>query len=247
MNFLSKRFGQNKPPVGSQIDWGHPLARGLVGCWLLNEGAGGKAHDLSGNNNHGVLTNFAFPSTPTSGWNPGRTGISLSFDGVDDYVKIPNAPSLDPTEEITVMAWLFLRGTTGTVQNAVRKESQYLIGWINSSYEFIRWYISTAGVLKFMTCSKTPTELQGNWFHFAETYKSNGEFKGYLNGVLDNSTTLDANPIDTTNNVLYLGREPGGAYWNGLIDEVRIYNRALTSEEIEAHFLGARVPKVRQL
>ena len=145
---------------------------------------------------------------------------------MNDYVEIPNAPSLNPTEEITVMAWLFLRGTTGTIQNAIRKESQYLIGWIDTTYVKIRWYIGTAGGLKFMTCSKTPTKLQGNWFHFAETYKSNGEFKGYLNGVLDNSTTLDANPIDTANNILYLGSEPSSGYWNGFIDEVRIYNQA---------------------
>ena len=100
---LPKRFGQDKPPVGSQINWGHPLARGLVGCWLLNEGAGRKAYDLSEYRNHGTLTSMAIPPTPNSGWNPGRTGIGLSFDGVDDYVGMMTTDLY--TDTITLEAW----------------------------------------------------------------------------------------------------------------------------------------------
>ena len=52
-----------KPPLGIQIDWSNPITKGLVGCWLFNEGSGDKVYDLSGNGNTGTLTGMAFPST----------------------------------------------------------------------------------------------------------------------------------------------------------------------------------------
>lgn len=78
---------QQKPGLGSEIDWGHPLSRGLVGCWLFNEGAGRLAMDIAGQN-HGLMSNFA--GTPSSGW----SGGALAFDGSDDYIRVPGHPRL---------------------------------------------------------------------------------------------------------------------------------------------------------
>ena len=76
-----------KPPLGVGLDFTHPLAQGLVGCWLFNEGSGDKVNDLSGNGNVGTLQNMAFPSTVVSGWNPGKDGPALAFNaGASNYV-----------------------------------------------------------------------------------------------------------------------------------------------------------------
>jgi hypothetical protein len=95
-----------KPPLGVQIDYIYPLAKGHVGYWLLNEGGGDKVYDLSGYNNHGTLNNMAFPSTVTSGWNPCLDGIGLNFDGINDYINCGNDHSLDITDAITIEAWV---------------------------------------------------------------------------------------------------------------------------------------------
>ena len=211
---------------------------GLAGYWSFNYNLEAIIPDLSGQANNSTLKPTYPSDCPTL--DPGQNlkfGLAGKFDGVDDYVEVPDSPSLNPTEEITVEAWLFLKSNTGKTQNAVRKDTQYLIGWIPSNYTEISWYIETGGTWKQINCSKTPTQLEGKWFYFAETYKSNGEFKGYLNGLLDNSTILEALPIDTSSNVLLFGCEPIGAYWNGLIGEVRIYSRALTPQEILDHYI----------
>jgi hypothetical protein len=70
-----------KPPLGAQIDWSHPLARGLVGCWLMNEGSGARIYDLSGNGNHGTLTGGPL-------WKPGKAGVGVYYDGTDDYANL---------------------------------------------------------------------------------------------------------------------------------------------------------------
>lgn len=75
-----------KPPRGSVINKAHPLAKGLVGCWLFNEGTGTIARDSSGYGNHGTLSNMAAPGTLTSGW--GADG--LAFDGSNDYTSCGN-------------------------------------------------------------------------------------------------------------------------------------------------------------
>jgi len=155
--------------------------------------------------------------------------------------EVPDSASLNPTEEITVMGWFYLKGSTGVVQNGVRKQNQYLIFWIDFPYSQVRVFVKrTDGVWKSLVIAN-PKDVEGKWVHAAMTYKSNGEFKGYLNGELVASTTLDALPINVTGYPLQIGREPSGYIFNGTIDEVRIYNRALSAEEINRLFELTRV------
>ena len=82
MKFLKKNWGTTKPSVGYGVDWSDPISKGLVGCWLFNEGAGAFAFDIA-RKNKGTLTNG-----PT--WTSGRFGKGLSFDGTNDYVSAGN-------------------------------------------------------------------------------------------------------------------------------------------------------------
>jgi len=75
-----------KPRLFIKPNLGHPLARGLVGYWLMNEGSGNKVFDLSGNGNTGTFTNSV-------DLQPGESGPVLHANGVDELVSIPDSPS----------------------------------------------------------------------------------------------------------------------------------------------------------
>jgi len=91
-----------KPYRGVLVDRSHPLARGLVGCWLFNEGVGGRLFDLSGNGNHAVLTNM----DPATDWVGGPDGWALDLDGSNDYIRAGSI-GFDPTGEFTIVARVY--------------------------------------------------------------------------------------------------------------------------------------------
>ena len=85
-------------------------AAGPVGYWKLDEGAGTIAYDASGNANDGVLTNFDFDDD--SNWENGKVAGALEFNGVNDYIVVPNADILNPAVEIAVEAWVKRKSAT---------------------------------------------------------------------------------------------------------------------------------------
>jgi len=94
-----------KPPLGVPLNLEDPINKGLVMHLAMNAGHGDVVRDLSMYGNHGKLHGFAYPQTVASGWNPGRDGVGLNFDGVDDYVDCGNSLSLNTGSEITFSAW----------------------------------------------------------------------------------------------------------------------------------------------
>jgi len=225
-----------KPPLGAKLNWAHPLTKGLVGCWLFNEGGGNKAYDLSGYNNHGTLNAMAFPSTTLSGWNPGKDGVGLQFDGSSDYVDCGNDPSLNITNAITIEAWVKTTQTTrGQITAKVsawqfaKRESTHKISIYLYGITPLRW-------------EGGDTEINdGVWHHIVATYDANGGANNgnfYLDGVLDGQFTSTGN-IDVNSNNLAIGNQIFCAHnFNGAIDEVRIYNRALNAEEIKQLYIA---------
>jgi len=89
-----------KPPLGVQLIPGHPMNRGLVGWWLMNEGTGGTIYDLRGNGNYGTLEGDTH-------WVSGQHGPCLSFDGGGDYVDVTSSSllSLPQTFNFTLTFW----------------------------------------------------------------------------------------------------------------------------------------------
>ena len=170
-----------------------------------------------------------------------------SFDGVDDYVDCGSPPSLyqTPNNQWTIMAWVKPSELTG-LRNIVRKNASgngyYLRNNAGSIQSLLHWSDGT------YTPRLGGTFSLGIWQHVAIVYDGNVR-KHFKDGVEVGSWTENKTLSFETTAFVAIGRNSTGdsEYWNGLIDEVRIYNRALTSEEIKAHFLGARVPKVRQL
>src|SRR3989338_8633774 len=210
-----------------------PSNLGLVGYWSMNEGTGTYAGDASGNKNTGTLTNG-----PT--WVDGKRGKALNFDGSDDYVDAGNILTFTNSQTLTLSAWFKIKSFTNrnyliARQNTTGTRQDYAISVANNttvSYS----YDNTANPVAFINWT-VPTIPADTWNNFTVTVFSNGTVTGYFNGVaLSNQSGAHDNYIST---VLNLGRShiTGSGpqvYINGLIDEVRVYNRALSAGEIQA-------------
>lgn len=93
---LAKTQSRIKPAIPAEVDSSHSLARGLAGCWLLNEGVGQIVHDASGHRHDGSLSG-------NPGWSTGLFGHAIYFDGNDDWISMGNCLNLG-TDDITVLA-----------------------------------------------------------------------------------------------------------------------------------------------
>src|SRR3989344_1376303 len=185
------------------------ITSSLVGYWNFDEGSGITATDSSGNNNTGTLVNG-----PT--WVPGKIGIgSLSFDGVDDRVTVAHNASLTPAA-ITISAWI-KPATDGVTKRIIDKNPGYLIRRLtNGAVQFIPGFINS-----------NATAPSGAWTHIVITADSTGT-NWYINGVLDKVTSTAYAPSGTASLVF------GGNldFYAGDLDDVRIYNRALSASEV---------------
>ncbi len=231
----------SKPLLGTQLNWAHPLNKGLVGYWLFNEGMGDKVNDLSMNGNIGTLMGMAFPSTVASGWNPSKKGVGLNFDGVNDYVDAGNAASLNITAAITVEAWIKL-STVSANQVVVAK--WYSGGWTINSYllyigqdlfnnKFGFSIQQTNGII--IIIHSTDTFNINEWTHIVGVADGFNLYV-YKNGVsagipVSYDGSIAQQP--TRDTIIGKLRQEDNVYlFNGSISEVRIYNRALSVKEI---------------
>jgi hypothetical protein len=200
----------------------------LAGHWKLDETSGTTASDSSSNGNDGTLTNM----DPATDWVPGQIHGALEFDGGTEYVLVPHDASLSMTNQFTVAAWI-CKGTTVGYDLALNKgtsgsNQNY---WFGTLDDKITFGFYKGGFQEF----NFDANLQaGTWYHIAATYNiANEMVRVYLNGTeVDNwstNKTLEINSED-----LYFGRSQYGEYWDGKLDDVRIYNRVLDQGEIQA-------------
>ncbi len=212
-----------KPPLGTQPDWTHPLNNGIVGLWLFNEGTGNLVYDLSGNENTGTIDGAT--------WVPGRLGSSLSFNGIDNNIVVPSSSVLRPK------AVTFSVGFQRT-SSALK----YLINWFyltNSGFG-IRFTVGDLihifDDLLDAGSSKYPTAADTNYHQIVVVL--NGDTGNsvlmYLDGILVGSGSNSLQNLSNMNSatILYFGARRNTDYYSGVIDEVRVWNRELTTTEI---------------
>jgi hypothetical protein len=198
----------------------------LVGWWTLDEGAGTVALDSSGYGNDAV-----FQGDPQ--WvDDGRFGKALQFNGTTDYLAAPDSDSLDiKGDKLTLAAWV--RGNSWATSHFIRKVADTGTGsiyMIRVQSNALRAIFSTsAGEL---VVQGVATAVTGEWMHMAFVYDG-AEARIYVNGAVDGRGNITGNLIES-NNELRLGRGEPAGYFNGSIDDARIYNRALTDQEIKA-------------
>lgn len=207
--------------VEIQALYAQDQANGLVAYYPFN----GNANDESGNNNHGLVTGATLTSDRF-----GKPNRAYSFNGIDNNINCGNAASLAPsmTDKISVSAWVKFYDLTN---------SQCLLGkWGNSPVEYILykdpsnniiWNINNIDPIVYPlnpVCNK--------WYHIIAVSDENNK-KLYINGQLVQVGSGIAS-INSSSNGLILGYESSGpSILNGVIDDIRIYNRVLTSNEIE--------------
>jgi hypothetical protein len=204
------------------------LSEGLVGAWCPSLGATGyRLIDRSGYGNHGTLTNMTSDDWVVSGG-----AGALDFDGVNDYVDCGvNAGNLTEKSTFSVSAWALARQTGGA--NTFRG----LISRAQSSpYPFSIRFNTSGSVLRLVTDDTEllgPTITANQWFHITVVLAPSSR-KIYFNGNLVTESTASYS-ITANDNKLYIGTDyvpQSDRVWDGQVDDVRIYNRALTPPEI---------------
>jgi len=215
------------------------LKQGLVGAWCPSLGASGLTLiDRSGKNNHGVLTNMGGQDN----WRASGSGVALNFDGTNDYVV--GTQAFESTA-VTFSLWAYFRtnptnypmllqlrrsggaNATNSVQMLHRPNGDTFGGGSGSRIMFN--IDTTGGNTSFPVAALTA----GAWVHYCGTY-SGSTLSLYVNGVLAQSRT-SATGVPTGMNQLNIGNNLGAqsdGYLDGLVDDARIYNRALTPTEI---------------
>jgi len=223
------RFDQVKE-TNSVVDIGYhyaavwPSNDGLVGWWGLDEVAGTTAADCSGNGHNGTLLNG-----PT--WTTGTVGGALRFDGTNDSVSVPDAADLRLGTTMTIAFWVQKDANPTNYTRLIGKGSSSLrnyMVWSYSTGTLLFQFQRTDGA--YLNLFSTTALQVGSWYHVACTYNgSNAAI--YINGVLDASLAFSGTPVTSTDPLTFAY---GGwnEYHKGLLDDVRIYNRALSASEI---------------
>ena len=211
-----------------------PPTAGLVAALGFNEGSGVSVRDASPAGNGGTVSGAAWTAA-------GRFGSALSFDGVNDWVTVADAASLDLTSAFTLEAWV-RPAVAGGIRTAVLKElppgdlAYALYAAAGGAPLGEIW--TTSGYFGAAGTGAVPLNV---WTHLAATL-SGGSLRLYVNGSLVR-TTAAAGTVRTSNAPLRIG---GNAVWNewfsGQIDEVRVYNRGLTAAEIQTDMNTAIAP-----
>jgi len=191
---------------------------GLLSYYAFEEGSGQIAVDSSVNGNDGAINGGVVWTTGANGSNGG-----LEFNGADTYVDIGD---IDLTDAFTISAWIKLSSLG----------KRMIVGKTFQTYQF---YVSSAGNLVFQRNSGTSISYAAGlttdtWYHVAVTFDTVNGMSLYLNGSLV-STNGDGSVINQNDSVTKIGATDLTAknFFAGVIDEVRIYNRALTSQELE--------------
>ena len=210
-----------------------PNNLGLVGYWSFNEGTGTRATDFSGNGRTGTLQNQA-------GWVSGKRGKALRFDGDGDYVTMGDVNAFDGLAAITVSAWVKSTNGVNDFPSFAGKSScgagengPFLLFLASDSGSGPATFAITASGGDLGADGTTDVD-DGNW-HFIV-----GRYDGSLVSVWVDGTKEGENSASgalvSTGNAFEIGGNCNSnwKYYNGIIDEVRIYSRALGPTEIAA-------------
>ncbi|MFH1957286.1 MAG: LamG-like jellyroll fold domain-containing protein [bacterium] len=195
----------------------------LVGYWQLNDGLGSTAADSSGNGNNGTIYGGA-------GWTDGKYDGALDFDGSDDYVDAGAATGFNITGNFTLGAWIKTDSMWDTRNIITKGDNAYGIQLENNNA--VKFYCGGGSL------TTSDNAVANNvWAHVAAVY-TGSMMKIYINGTEKQSTGFWSNP-QVTGETLKIGRHSiSGQFFSGCIDEVFVYSRALSADEIAALYPG---------
>jgi len=195
----------------------------------MNEGEGSVVYDHSRYGNNGQIIG--------ANWTTGKFGNALSFDGVDDYVRVPNPEEIrfPANSPFTIAVWY---NSVDSYSNGTGSP-QYILFKKGAGYFSIAALSSGKSAFEWNTIVEEGSLItDGKWHFIVGVRKEDGEGLLYTDGELVASGEFDNREVANAATDLYIGQRDDGAYRTaGLIDEVRIYNRALSEEEIKSLYL----------
>ena len=250
--FLCVAYGQTQPstteqatglPPAEEILQPSPSELGLVSWWPGD----GNTDDIA-NANHGMLEGGATFAA-------GQVGQAFLLDGIDDSVDLGNASNLHVSAgDFTVNAWVLFNALSHppgenlgapqgdmSIMDKMSTSGVNVDGWRLIKQDDNRFYFCLGGGEQGNQCGwpaysvfSTTQAVTGAWYHVTAV-KSSSSFAIYVNGVLEDERSPVPSFTDTNSANLRIGSYPlEGAHLNGLVDEVQIYNRALSGDKIQA-------------
>jgi len=200
----------------------------LVAIWHLDEGEGNIIYDDSNFNNNGLIFG--------ANWTDGISGTALEFDGFNDYVSISNNKSLNVLKNITIEAWVYpykmpwIAPIISKGTNVSNFAYHLAIGQYYSNGG-VSFKLHSTGASILWLDSIFPLKL-GKWYYITVVHSGNTS-KIYINGILNNAVSYFNDFIRKNDLPLIIGSyNDFSDFFNGIIDEIYIYNRSLDSSEI---------------
>ena len=224
-------------PADMSLGYSLGLDPSLVAWWRLDETAGTTAFDSSANGNDSILNGDVQ-------WVNGKINGALDFDGDGDYVDCGNPNgAFDITGQLTVAAWVNIRSLPTAWSPAVVKgENAWRIS-TNSSQTSFHFGINYWETANYAVNGSIEVSMN-EWHHVCGTFDGT-TIALYVDGVADGTVVNDIG-IGVSNTNLWIGGNPEVTYeqrnWDGLIDEVGIFSRALTAAEIQGVMKGFTDP-----
>ena len=208
---------------------------GLVGYWKFDEGTGTSSTDSSGNNNPGSLI-----SSPT--WTTGKVGGALSFNGSSNYITLASYPLSDMSVSNSGCAWILTSNISNSNEGGGARGAFDFSPNANSGIRLAQssgyvYFVYQSGGTTYSQRTNNVVLSNNNWSYVCYVFNGSA-ITGYINGALAATVTASNNPYHT---VRIIGASfTTAGRWLGNVDEVRIYNRALSAAEIYAFYNAGR-------
>ena len=202
----------------------------LVAHWRLDEGSGTTVHDASGNGLDGTIQGDPM-------WVAGKIGGAMEFDGDGDYVDFGNDPVFDITEQITLAVWVNANDLNNSEHNCWLGKGDNAYAIKHQTGNYIEFFVYD-GDWHSTQYTTDLDSLNGDWHHMAGTFDGS-ELKFYLDGQLE-VTLAFAGTIGTAAHPVTMGEnsQVTGRFFDGMLDDARMYNHAMTEGEILGIMLG---------
>ena len=202
----------------------------------MDENGGNTTYDESVNGNN--CTCYSGATITPCDWIIGKSGSGMEFNGVDKYATCGSSASLAISSKVTIEAWVKPDSISDSriVGNSYWSEYAYGLKYIGGQFYFGMY--NSAGTGFHIASNAYPV---GSWYHLVGTYDStsaSNNLKLYVNGLP--FTTTASGSIISPSHGFYVGRTYGGRFYNGSVDEVAVFNKVLTAEEIQQHYLAGK-------
>jgi len=208
---------------------------GLTAHWAFDDGAGNVAVDSSGNGNDGAIN-----GDPQ--WVTGQIGGALDFDADGDFIDCGNDAIFDVTDELTLAVWVNLRSIPGDWRAVAAKGDDAWRLANNGSAQTMD-FAWTGSSRNYMNVASTTALPFNEWHHVCGVYSIVDGGRIYIDGI-EEAFVADTEGITTGTFPVYIGNNPQNTdrFWDGLIDDLQLYKRALSAEEVLRIMKGLTSP-----